>query len=379
MRARSREVKTLESSVHGVVQETLGALRVVKVFRQEERESKRFVQQSSDAMRARIRLSITEGTYGLLAGVTTAVGTALVLLIGIRHVLTDALTLGQLLLVMAYVAQLYTPLKTLSRKASGVQSHIASLERAFSILDEPSDVVEASNAKTLRRASGAIEFRRVGFAYEPGRPVLDNVSFEIRPAARVAVTGATGAGKTTLVNLLIRLYDPTIGAILLDGVDLRAYRLADLRDQFAIVLQQPVLFSTSITENIAYGRPGASERDIVTAADAAGAHEFIARLPRGYDTQVGERGMKLSGGERQRIALARAFLKNAPVLILDEPTSAVDVKTEAVIMDALVRLMRDRTVFLISHRTAPLSLCDLQLHFRHGQLLDVVTSAVEQR
>ncbi|MGH9146431.1 MAG: ABC transporter ATP-binding protein [Vicinamibacterales bacterium] len=379
MRLRSREIKKLESSVLGVVQETLGALRVVKAFRQEERESGRFVRQSNEGVRARIRLAMTEGIYGLLAGATTAVGMALVLIIGIRHVVMGVLTLGQLLLVMGYLGQLYAPLRTLSRKASGLQSHMASLERALALLDEPSDVPERSNALALRRAMGAITFRGVRFAYDSGHSVLHDVSFEIRSGARVAVTGATGAGKTTLVNLLIRLYDPTEGKILLDGVDLRDYRVADLRDQFAIVLQQPVLFSTTIAENIAYGRPGAGERDVAAAADAAGAHDFIMNLPRGYDTQVGERGMKLSGGERQRIALARAFLKNAPLLILDEPTSAVDLRTEAVIMDALTRLMRDRTVFLISHRVAPLSMCDVRLHLHQGRLHEAPPSRAEQR
>src|SRR5207302_4077013 len=187
----------------------------------------------------------------------------------------------------------------------------------------------------------------VCFAYDGERAVLRDVTFEVEPGARVAIVGTTGAGKTTLVSLLTRFYDPTAGAILLDDVDLRDYRLADLRDQFAIVLQEPVLFSTSIGENIAYGRPGASDLDIMRAAKAAGAHDFIASLPHGYATPVGERGIQLSGGERQRVALARAFLKDAPLLILDEPTSSVDMKTETAILEAMDRLMQGRTSFLI--------------------------------
>jgi ATP-binding cassette, subfamily B, bacterial len=199
---------------------------------------------------------------------------------------------------------------------------------------------------------------------------LHNVSFEARPGTRVGIAGATGAGKTTLVSLLSRFYDPTFGRITLDGVDLRDYRIADLRRQFAIVLQEPVLFSTSVAENIAYANPGAAYEDIVAAAQAANAHEFIAHLPEGYDTQVGERGMRLSGGERQRISLARAFLKDAPILVLDEPTSSVDMRTEAVIMEAMTRLMHERTTFMIAHRLSTLANCDVRLQIEGGRVID---------
>jgi ATP-binding cassette subfamily B protein len=206
--------------------------------------------------------------------------------------------------------------------------------------------------------------------------VLDDISFEIRPAARVGITGMTGAGKTTVVSLLTRFFDPTAGQILLDGVDLRDYKLADLRNQFAIVLQEPVLFSTSISENIAYARPGAGNREVLAAAKAANADDFIARLPDGYDTQVGERGMSLSGGERQRIALARAFLKDAPILILDEPTSAVDVKTESMIMEAMERLMQGRTTFIITHRLSMLRNCNARVEVENGCLIEIAPLAV---
>ena len=380
MRSQWRHAKKLESSALAAVQETLGALRLVKAFRQEERETDRFLRRSREGMAARLGLALLQGRYGLYVGLTMALGTAAVLLIGVRHVRTGALTLGQLLLVMGYLAQLYQPLKTISRKAASLQSYLASAERAFALLDERPDVPERLHARPLVRAAGAVEFQHVSFAYNSDRRVLHDVSFAVPAGARVAIVGTTGAGKTTLVGLLTRFYDPTAGAILLDGMDLRDYRLADLRDQFAIVLQEPVLFSTSIGENIAYGRPGASDLDIVRAAKAAGAYDFIASLPHGYATPVGERGIQLSGGERQRVALARAFLKDAPLLILDEPTSSVDVKTEAVILEAMDRLMQGRTAFLITHRLSALATCDARLQLEQGRLVETApTLACEVR
>ena len=360
------------------VHETLGALRVVKAFGQEARETARFVGRSREAVTARLQLALVQGRYGVLLGLTTALGMAAVLLIGVGHVRSGLLTLGQLLLVMGYLGQLYQPLKTISQKAGTFQSYFASAERAFALLDERPDVPERPHAGRVERATGAVTFRNVSFAYDPAQPVLEDVSFEVPPGARVAVVGATGAGKTTLVSLLTRFYDPSAGAILLDSVDLRDYHLADLRDQFAIVLQEPVLFSTSIAENIAYGRPGANDGAISRAAQAAGAHDFIVRLPRGYRTPVGERGMQLSGGERQRIALARAFLKDAPLLILDEPTSSVDVRTESAILEAMDRLMRGRTAFLITHRQNALATCDVRLQLERGRLIEATPSLVCQ-
>ncbi|PYO62986.1 MAG: ABC transporter ATP-binding protein [Gemmatimonadetes bacterium] len=378
VRKQARQVKKLESSALAVVQETLGALRVVKAFGQEARENERFMHRASEGMTARLRLALLQGRYGALLGLTTALGTAVVLLIGVGHVRSGVLSLGQLLMVMGYLGQLYQPLKTISQKAGSFQTYLTGVERAFALLDEPCDVPERPHARPIERARGAVAFRDVSFAYDAAHTVLHDISFEAPPGARVAIAGATGAGKTTLVSLLTRFYDPTAGAILLDGVDLRDYRLAELRDQFAIVLQEPVLFSTSIAENIAYGRPGASEQEIAEAARAAGAHDFITRLPHGYATPVGERGMQLSGGERQRVALARAFLKNAPLLILDEPTSSVDVKTEAAILEAMDRLMRGRTAFLITHRATALSTCDARLRLERGRLVEATPSLVAQ-
>jgi ATP-binding cassette, subfamily B, bacterial len=369
LRRQSRETKKLESSALSIVQEVLGALRIVKAFGQEAREEQRFLRRSGDGARARMVLARLEGSYQLLVRLTMAAGTAAVLLIGIGHVRSGALTLGELLMVMGYLAQLYEPLRTISRKAASLQLHLASAERAFALLDEAPDVEEQPAARHLARASGAIAFRNVSFAYAKDRPILHDISFEVEPGTRLGIVGATGAGKTTLISLLTRFYDPIEGQVLLDGVDLRDYRLDDLRLQLAVVLQEPVLFSVSIAENIAYAAPEASREQIIAAAQAANAHEFIERLPEGYGTQVGEGGAKLSGGQRQRIALARAFLKDSPVLILDEPTSAVDAHTEAVIVEALERLQQGRTVIIISHRAGAVASCSGMLTLEQGRLV----------
>ncbi len=375
LRVRWHEVRKLETSALAVVQEVLGALRVVKAFGQEEREQKRFLSRSGEGMWARLRLSLAEGGFSLQVGVLTALGSAAVLFLGIAHVQSGVITLGELLLVMGYLTQLYEPLRTLSKRAVGLQSKLAGAERVFALLDDAPDVAERPGARTLERARGAIEFQGVSYGYSADRPVLGDVSFEAPVATRVGIAGPTGSGKTTLVGLLLRLYDPTAGRILLDGVDLRDYRIADLRRQYAMVLQDSVLFSTSVGENIAYARPEASRDEIVAAARAANAHDFIRKLPQGYDTPVGERGMTLSGGERQRIALARAFLRDAPILILDEPTSAVDVRSEELIMEAIERLMRGRTTFIVAHRLSTLEHCDLRLEIDGGRLVGVRSPA----
>jgi ATP-binding cassette subfamily B protein len=290
-----------------------------------------------------------------------------------------ALTLGGLLQVMAYLGALYAPLKTISRKVASVQSHLAGAERAFAVLDERPDVEERPDALPLRRARGALAFEDVRFAHDDGREILRGVSFAMAPGSRVGLAGVTGAGKTTLASLLLRFHDPTAGRVLLDGVDLRDLRLADLRGQFAVVPQEAVLFSTSIEENIAYARPEASRQEVVAAAKAANAHAFIEALPDGYRTAVGERGMRLSGGERQRIALARAFLKDAPLLVLDEPTSALDARTESDVLQAMDRLMRDRTTLIIAHRPSLLQACDQVLLLRDGTLVAARDAAAEVR
>lgn len=368
LRGQWRDVKNLETSALGVIQEVLGSLRVVKAFGQEEREERRFFTRSSESMGARLRVVFSESAFALGVGMTIAGGTAAVLYLGVQHVQAGTLTLGQLLLVMSYLAQLYAPLQTLGQQVARLQGGLSSAERAYALLDEEVHVSERPDAKPLRRAVGEFTLNSVAFSYDGQTPVLKDASFNIPAGSRVGIVGRTGAGKTTLVNLLSRLYDPTAGCVMLDGVDVRDYKLADLRNQFSIVLQEPVLFSTSIAENIGYGRPGATTEDIIAAAKAADAHEFIEKLPDGYYTQVGERGLKLSGGQRQRLSLARAFLKDAPILILDEPTSSVDTKTEAAIMAAMERLMKGRTTFMIAHRLSTLQNCDVLLQLEDGRI-----------
>lgn len=368
-RPKWKDLHKLQSSAMSVVQEVLTMHRVVKAFGQENREHQRFVDRYGKALKANINLSLLESTLNLLISLTTAIGTGFVLFIGLRSVQAQTLTLGNLLLVIGYLSNLYSPLKTMSRKMSSLQYQLTSAERAFLLLEESPEVHERPNGRQLLRAKGAVSFRNVSFGYSNNRLVLQNISFDITPGTRLGIAGKTGAGKTSLLNLLTRFYDPTEGNILLDGVNLKDYKLADLRNQFSIVLQEPVLFSSSIAENIGYARPDASEEEIIKAARMANIHNFILNLPDGYQTEVGERGMCLSGGERQRIALARAFLKDAPILILDEPTSSVDMKTEAAIMEAIERLMKGRTTFMIAHRLSTLESCDLMLVMESGQMI----------
>ncbi len=378
MRKGWETAKELESSALSVVQEALAGLRVVKAFGQEDREHGRFVGLSESGKIARLKLAVVQSSARMLFAMTTAVGTAFVLFIGVQRVQSGDLTVGDLVLAMAYLAQLYVPAQVISETITGMQGGLVSAARVFEVLDEVPDVVERPEARPLERAKGELSFRNVSFAYGDGKKVLSGVSFAIPAGMRLGIKGFTGAGKTTLVNLLSRFYDPTQGHVLLDGVDLREYKLADLRRQFAIVLQDPLLFSTTIAENIAYAKPDATKAEIIRAAEAAHADQFIGNLPDGYETLVGERGMRLSGGERQRISLARAFLKDAPILILDEPTSSVDVTTEKVIMDSMENLMKDRTTLMIAHRLTTLSHCDAVIEVANGEVTFVSSAAIER-
>jgi ATP-binding cassette subfamily B protein len=368
-RKRYDYLRQLDARALAIVQEVLGALRVVKAFGREEREQERFVSQSGATAAARMQLSFAEGMFGVLVNLTLGAGTALVLFIGVRNVLAGSLTTGAFLVVLSYLSQLYRPLETISHQVASLQDSLASVRRAFELLDEMPDVTERPRARALARAVGAVEFQDVSFTYDRD-VVLRGVSFLVEPGMRVGIVGPTGAGKTTLVSLLFRFHDPTAGRVVLDGVDVGQYRLADLRNQFAVVLQEPVLFSTTIRENIAYGRPEAGFSDIVAAARAANAHDFISSLPDGYDTVLGERGMTLSGGEKQRLSIARAFLKDAPILILDEPTSALDAGTETLVVEALERLTSGRTTLIIAHRHSTIRGVDRILVLDRGEIVE---------
>jgi ATP-binding cassette subfamily B protein len=377
VRQRSQTVRVLDSSAMSVIQEVVGTIRVIKAFGQENREHARFIRRSAERMSQQLRLSIQQALFNVLIGLTIALGTAGALYFGVHHVRAGTLTIGSLLMIMAYIAQVYQPLQTLTTKVTDLQVWLTSLERIFQLLDQQPEIAEYDSARKLVAARGDFQFENVSFAYDGSGRGLENVSFEIPAGTRVGIVGSTGAGKSTLLNLLMRFYDPTSGTVLLDGRDIREYRIADLRKQFAVVLQEPVLFASSIAENIGYGKPEATDEEIIEAAKASASHEFILNLPEGYDTSVGERGSRLSGGERQRISLARAFLRNSPILILDEPTSSVDVHTEAAILEAIERLMAGRTTFMIAHRLTTLKSCDLLLVLEQGRLVEVKDSTTE--
>ncbi|HEU4686118.1 MAG TPA: ABC transporter ATP-binding protein [Nitrospira sp.] len=367
LRRRWSEVKKTETATLACAQEVLGATRLVKAFGREEHEQRRFLNHAMDWVRQHNAVASIGSGFDLKFGMTVAIGTAIALVIGIDHVKSGRLTMGDLLLFMAYMGQLSGPLDTASKKIAELQSHLVGFRRAVAILDIPAVVTDRPDPRPLQRAEGHIAFRGVSFAYPSSVPVLRDVSFSIPAGTRVGILGHSGSGKSTLMNLLMRFYDPGSGAVLLDGHDLREYRLGDLRTQFAVVPQDPQLFSTTIAENIRYGNLHATQAQVEAAARAAHADHFIKSLPEGYDTFVGERGCRLSGGQRQRIALARAFLRDAPIVILDEPTSALDTATEAEVVEIINRLTAGRTTFVIAHRLHTLRHCDLQLALRQGR------------
>jgi len=373
IRAGWRKFRASESAAMAVAQESLGASRLVKSYGQEERKNEQLVSHYSASLNAQLKVQVDSAVYSLLVGVVTAAGLAAVFYIGIGHVQTGVLTLGSLLVVNYYVTQLYGPLRNVGQSILDIQMSLTGVERYRAVLDEKPDVPESPNALPLARAKGKINFQSVSFEYTKGHPVLDDVSFELLSANCLGVVGPTGSGKTTLSTLLLRLFDPTDGVITLDDIDVKNYKLADLRNQYAVVHQETVLFSTTVAENIRFARPSATMDEVVRAATAAKAHEFITSLPNGYETLVGERGMKLSGGERQRISLARAFLKNAPILILDEPTSSLDVHTEAAILETIQELMKGKTTLMIAHRPSTLRNCNIILVLEEGRVTRMTT------
>ena len=378
IRAGWRKFRASESAAMAVAQESLGASRLVKSYGQEERKNRELVSHYDASLSASLKVQVDSAVYSLLVGILTAAGLAAVLYIGIGHVQAGIgnLTRGSLLVVNYYVTPLYGPLRNVGQSILEIQMSLTGVERYRAVLDEKPDVPELPNAIPLARGRGNIAFRNVSFAYTKDHPVLHDIIFELRSGNRLGVVGPTGSGKTTLSTLLLRLFDPTEGVITLDDLDLKDYKLADLRNQYAVVHQETVLFSTSVAENIRFAKPNATMDEVIAAATAAKAQDFITNLPNGYDTLVGERGMKLSGGERQRISLARAFLKDAPILILDEPTSSLDVHTESAILDTIQELMKGRTTMMIAHRPSTLRDCNMILVLEDGRV-NRVTSEVE--
>lgn len=369
MKVRHQEKRDLEGRMMSLVQQALSAMPAVQAFNREELEHARFRSYANETVRAYQRATSADLRFKLFVGLVTAVGTAAVMWLGARSVLQGKMTIGSVLVFLAYLGSLYGPLNSITYTASTVQHAAANAGRVMEILDTPPDVRDSPDARDAE-LRGHVRYEDVTFGYESDRPVLKGISFEARPGEVIAIAGPTGAGKTTLVNLLVRFFDPWSGRITVDGQDIRQLRVRSLRQQVAIVLQEPFIFPLSVAENIAYGRPEATRGEIVAAAVAANADDFIQRLPEGYDTVVGERGATLSGGEKQRLSIARAFLKDRAILILDEPTSALDSRTECLLLDALDHLMEGRTTFIIAHRLSTIRSADRILVIDRGEIVE---------
>ncbi len=352
VRRQSTDIHERESDLLTIAQEGLSQIRMVHAFGRESFEVDQFRRRASKSLEANMRLNMTSVASALVVGTLMAAGTALMYYIGSLQVMNPAanFTLGDLLVFSAYLLMLYQPLEQLTYTAWALEGAAAGAQRCFEVLDSQDDVPEAHDAEDFGPAKGRIEFRGVAFGYSEERRVLEDINFNIEPGQTVAFVGGTGTGKSTLLSLVPRFYDPSAGVVSLDGRDLRRLKKKSLRSQIGMVLQDTLLFSTTIRENIAYGKPGATEAEIVEAARKAQALDFISKMPQGFDSPVGERGGHLSVGQRQRIGIARAFLKNAPILLLDEPTSALDPSTESAIMGTIFELMRGRTTLIVTHR-----------------------------
>ena len=366
VRSQRRKEGKLASAMH----ESLSLIKVVQVFHRGAYERKRFEQSNEKSLTEGVRASQLEASYARATDLTLAAGTAAVLLVGVTRVLHGALTPGDLIVFTSYLRQMYRPLRDLSRLTERLSKIGACGERIADLLETEPDVQEHVGARGLSRAQGRVTFEEVWFAYPDGPSTLRGVSFDLEPGQSVALVGTTGAGKSTILNLIPRLYDVTGGAVRIDGHDVRDLTLAGVRQQISIVLQDSVLFSASLRENIAYGKLTATDAEIETAARAAGIHDFIASLPGGYDTVVGERGATLSGGQRQRIAIARAMVRNAPILLLDEPTTGLDARTEEQVMAALRSLMVGRTTIIVTHQLPLIREADQILFIEHGRLVE---------
>jgi ATP-binding cassette, subfamily B, bacterial len=369
MQARSRARRDLEGQMMSLVHQTLSALPAVQAFTREEIEQSRFRRYADDTVTAYQRSMAADMWFKLVVGMVTSVGAAAMMWLGATHALDGRMSVGTVLVFISYLASLYTPINAITYTASTLRLTAANADRVLEILDTPPDLHDAPDAHEVR-LQGHVRYEGVSFGYERGQPVLKDVSLEARPGEVVAIVGPTGAGKTTLVNLLARFFDPSSGRVLVDGHDLRALRIRSLRRQVAVVLQEPFIFPLSVADNIAYGRPDATRAEIEAAATVANAEGFVRLLPGGFDAVVGERGATLSGGEKQRISIARALLKDAPILILDEPTSALDARTEGLLLDALQRLMCGRTTFVIAHRLSTIRHADRILVLDSGEIVE---------
>jgi ATP-binding cassette subfamily B protein/subfamily B ATP-binding cassette protein MsbA len=371
IRSQSTVIAERESAVLTAAQEGLSSVRMVQAFGREDYEVQQFRASAHGSLEANIRLQGTSMKSALVVSVLMAFATASIYYIGSTHFLSGLLSLKGLIAISTYLVTLYQPLEALTQVGWALEGAAAGAQRCFEVLDKEDEVKDLPGAEPLAATRGEIAFEHVAFSYDDKRPILNDVNFRIAPGETVAFVGGTGAGKSTLLSLVPRFYDPTGGRVLIDGRDLRAVTKKSLRNQISIVLQDTLLFSTTIRENIAYGRPDATEEEIVEAAKRAQAHDFIMQIPEGYRSQVGERGSHLSVGQRQRIGIARAFLKNAPILLLDEPTSALDPTTEAAIMETIKELMRGRTTLIITHRIATVHDMEKIVVLKQGEVVEI--------
>ncbi|MBJ7258445.1 MAG: ABC transporter ATP-binding protein [Chthoniobacterales bacterium] len=370
IRSQSTAIQERESDLLATVQEGLASIRMVHAFGREDHEVGQFHRRASESLRANLRLTFTNVSSALVVGSLMAAGAAMLYYVGSLHVLSGQLSLGDLLVFASYLLMLYAPLEQLTYTAWAMEGAAAGARRCFDVLDRADDVRDAPDASDVARAGGAIELKSVDFGYDAERLILRDVSLRIAPGQSVALVGGTGAGKSTLLSLIPRFYDPTRGEVTLDGHDLRGLKKKSLRANISMVLQDTLLFSTTVRENIAYGRPGATEEEIMEAARRAQAYDFIMAIPDGFSSQVGERGGHLSVGQRQRLGIARAFLKDAPILLLDEPTSALDASTEHAVMETIAELMKGRTTFLVTHRLNTAHRLDRIVVLENGHIVE---------
>ncbi|HET7840642.1 MAG TPA: ABC transporter ATP-binding protein, partial [Terriglobia bacterium] len=346
----SREVRKKEGEIVSIVQEVLSSMRVVKAFAREDYEQRRLEEESLESVEIALRARNLKAKLAPWVQIVVAVGTCLVLWFGARMVLGGALSVGSLVLFILYLGKMYKPMQELSKMTDTYSKAAVGYERIQEILETDGQLKDLRGARLAPHFKGKIEFENVHFSYTPGTPVLKDVNFTIHPGQLAALVGPTGAGKTSIISLIARFYDPESGVVKIDGTDIRRFRQKSLRGQISFVMQDTLLFHAAVWKNIAYGRPEASRAEVLRAAEAANAHEFIEKLPEGYNTVVGERGETLSGGQRQRIAIARAIIRDTPILILDEPSSDLDSASEQLVFEALDRLMEGKTSIVIAHR-----------------------------